>query len=391
MMKKYTLLLLIILVGFFPNYNQAQELTLTAKDSIVTSYWFFGLGINIVDDSATPFGRDFLNIDDTWNMVPYPSSVSVGRAFKNGLRATVIGSYTEYRVGKKIDGRINETERDYVAIDGMLSYDLNKIIGETGWFDPFIQIGAGYTSIGSIGRTTANAGFGFNTWFNDRWGLNFHTMGKWGLGEDQKSTKQLQHTAGVVYRFGVEKEISKKGLEKLALLEENQRVQDSIDAAHKAEEEARLLAERLAHEKEKARLAALEKEKADAERRKEQLQNEIRNLGNVYFDFNSSYLNKPYKELLDKLTVLMENNPALHIKVTSHTDSRGPETYNMWLSERRVNRTVDYLLAKGLPENRISKEAFGETQLLNECDDHTRCTEQKHAVNRRSEFEIIGF
>lgn len=389
-MKNYKIALLIVLVGFFPKYARTQELKLTAKDSTVTSYWFFGLGFNIVDDSATPFGRDFLNIDDTWNAVPYPSSLSVGRAFKNGLGAKVIGSYNNYNVGKKIDGRINEVERDYYAIDGMLSYDLNKIFGETGWFDPFIHVGAGYTSIGSIGRTTGNAGFGLNTWFNDRWGLNFHTMGKWGLGEDQKSTKQLQHTAGVLYRFGVEKEISKKGLEKVAMLEENQRVSDSIDAAKKAEEEARLLAERLAREKEKARLAALEKEKTDAEnQRKLQLENEIRDLGNVYFDFNSSYLNKPYKELLDKLTVLMENNPEVRIKVTSHTDSRGPESYNMWLSRRRVARTVNYLLEKGLPLERIGAEAFGETQLLNECDDHTRCTEQKHAVNRRSEFVIL--
>lgn len=390
-MKNYKLSLLIILVGFFPKYTHAQELEMTAKDSIITSYWSLGIGFNIVDDSATPFGRDFLNIDDTWNAVPYPSSISVGRAFTNGLGAKIIGSYNKYEVGKKIDGRINQEERDYYAIDGMLSYDLNKIVGETGWFDPFIHVGAGYTSIGSIGRTTANAGFGFNTWFNDRWGLNFNTMGKWGLGEDQKSTKQLQHSAGVVYRFGIEKELSKKGMEKLALLEENQRAQDSIDAANKAEEEARLLAERLAQEKENARLAALEKEKADAENRKAQLESEIRNLGNVYFDFNSSYLNKPYKELLDKLAVILGNNPEVRIKVTSHTDSRGPEPYNMWLSQRRVARTVDYLLEKGVPSERIGAEAFGETQLLNECDDHTRCTEQKHSVNRRSEFEIMEF
>ena len=390
-MKTYKIFLPILLLCL-PLIGNSQELQLTSKDSIVSSYWVFGVGINIVDDSATPFSDDILNISNTWNMVPYPSQLSLGRAFKNGLGVKAIGSYNKYKVGKKIDGQINQVERDFFALDAMVSYDLNKIVGETGWFDPFIHAGAGYTSIGEIGRTTANVGFGFNTWFSDNWGLNFNTMGKWGLGDAEKSTKQIQHSAGVVYRFGVEKEISKKGLEKLAMIEENQRVADSIAAANKAEEEARLLAERLAKEKERERLAAAEKARLDAENaRRAQLENEIKNLGNVYFDLNSSYLNKPYKELLDKLTVILENNAEVKIKVNSHTDSRGAETYNMWLSERRVQRTVEYLLAKGVAQDRIVSEAFGETQLLNECDDQTRCSEAKHAVNRRSEFIVLSF
>ena len=234
------------------NYSGAQELQLNAKDSVVTSSWVLGVGYNIVDDSATPVGDDLFSIKDTWNALPYPSSISIGRFFKNGLGIKAVGSYNKYDVGKKVDGAINTVERDYYAIDGMISYDLNKIIGETGWFDPFLQVGAGYSDIGSVGRATGNAGFGFNTWFNDRWGLNFDTMGKWGL--EEGSTKQLQHSAGVVYRFGIEKELSKKGLEKLALIEENQRVSDSIAAAKKAEEEARLMAERFGPRERKSKI-----------------------------------------------------------------------------------------------------------------------------------------
>ena len=373
------------------NLSGAQELQLTAKDSVVTSSWVLGLGYNIVDDSATPFGKDFLNIKDTWNALPYPSSISIGRFFKNGLGIKAIGSYNKYDVGKKVDGAINTVERDYYAIDGMISYDLNKIIGETGWFDPFLQVGAGYSDIGSVGRTTGNAGFGFNTWFNDKWGLNFNTMGKWGLKEG--STKQLQHSAGVVYRFGIEKELSKKGLEKLALIEENKRVSDSIAAAKKAEEEARLMAERLAQEKEKARLAAEEQARKDAEnRRRTELENKIKDLGNVYFSLNSSYLSKPYMELLDKLAMLMEENPSLTLKVGSHADSRGAEKYNQWLSEKRVKQTLDYLIAKkGIDASKLTGEGFGETQLTNECDNNTYCPESKHKLNRRSEFEVVEF
>lgn len=389
-MKTYALAITFLCAISF-NYGSAQELQLTAKDSVVSSSWVLGLGYNIVDDSATPFGGDFLNIKETWHALPYPSSISVGRTFRNGLGVKAIGSYNKYDIGKKVDGAINLVERDYYAIDGMISYDLNKIIGETGWFDPFLHVGAGYSDIGSVGRATANAGFGFNTWFNDRWGLNFNTMGKWGIKEG--STKQLQHSAGVVYRFGIEKELSKKGLEKLALIEENQRVSDSIAAANKAEEEARLMAERLAQEKEKARLAAEEQARRDAENsRRTALENKIKDLGNVYFSLNSSYLSKPYKELLDKLAVILEENPAVTIKVGAHADSRGAEKYNQVLSEKRVKQTLEYLVdKKGINASRLTGEGFGETQLVNDCDNNTYCPESKHKLNRRSEFEVIAF
>jgi len=389
-MKTYALAITFLCAISF-NYGSAQELQLTAKDSVVSSSWVLGLGYNIVDDSATPFGGDFLNIKETWHALPYPSSISVGRTFKNGIGVKAMGSYNKYDIGKKVDGSINLVERDYYAIDGMISYDLNKIFGETGWFDPFLHVGAGYSDIGSAGRTTANAGFGFNTWFNDRWGLNFNTMGKWGIKEG--TTKQLQHSAGVLYRFGIEKELSKKGLEKLALIEENQRVSDSIATAKKADEEARLMAERLAQEKEKARLAAEEQARRDAEnKRRTDLENKIKNLGNVYFSLNSSYLSKPYKELLDKLAEVLEENPAVTIKVGAHADSRGAEIYNQGLSEKRVKQTLEYLIGKkGIDASRLSGEGFGETQLMNECDNNTYCPESKHKLNRRSEFELVQF
>jgi OOP family OmpA-OmpF porin len=369
----------------------AQEsMELTAKDSIVKSSWVAGLGINIVEDTATPFGDTFLKIKDTWNTVPYPSSISIARNFSNGLGIKALGSYNKYKVGKLIDGQINMAERDYYAIDGMVSYDLNKIFGETGWFDPFLQAGAGYSSIGDIGRTTGNAGFGFNTWFNDTWGLNFNTMGKWGLKEGD--TRQIQHSAGVVYRFGVEKELSKKGEEHLALIEamkkEQQRVQDSTDAADRAKE----LAKRMAEEQEASRLAAAEKDRIEAEnKRRAQIENEIKNLGKIYFAFNSSTLNSESKSTLTQLATLMEATPTITLEVASYTDSRGPASYNLALSERRVKSTIDYLLEKGLSQDRLVPKAYGETNLVNECDDNTPCSETKHKMNRRSEFVVIRF
>jgi outer membrane protein OmpA-like peptidoglycan-associated protein/opacity protein-like surface antigen len=388
-MKTYSLGIAIFCAISF-NYSSGQELQLTSKDSIVTSSWMIGLGYNFVDDSGDMV-KELFDFKDQWNAVAFPSRLSVGSYFKNGLGVEAIGTYNKYKVGKLIDGSINSTEMDYFGFDARLSYDLNKVIGETSWFDPYVGIGIGYSEASNEGRGTYNAVVGFRTWFSDRFGLDFSSSGKWTM--DNSLTNHLQHAASLMYRFDIEKGLSKKGLETLAQIEENQRVSDSIAAAKIAEEEARRMAERLAQEKEKARLAAEEQARKEAEdRRKTELENKIKDLGNVYFSLNSSYLNKPYKELLDRLTVIMEENPTLTLKIGSHADSRGAEKYNQWLSEKRVKQTLDYLIdKKGINASRLTGEGFGETQLVNECDNNTYCPESKHKLNRRSEFEVVAF
>jgi len=369
--------------------NAQDNIELTKKDSIVQSYWLVTVGGNAVDDSGDEFNKLF-DFSKGWNMVPYPSRVSIGRYFKNGVGLEAIGSYNQYQEGKIIDNVVNTEDIDYWGLDFRVSYDLNMILGETGFFDPYIGVGAGYTDANNLGRGTFNAILGFRTWFSDHWGLDFNSTGKWAM-NSETATNHVQHALGVAYRFDVDKGLSRKGEEKLAMLQEmekeQQRVQDSIA---KADEEARLLAERLQKEKEAAELAAAEKARKDAEdARRAALQTKINNLGNVYFKLNSSYLTSQDKELLDQLVAIMEDESNLIIKVTAHTDSRGTEKYNQWLSERRAERTVDYVTSKGISADRISHEAFGETQLVNECADGVRCTEQEHSKNRRSEFKIV--
>ena len=391
-MKNFTLgaaLFLLLIAG--PAFGQ-QDLQLTPKDSIVQSSWIFGLGYNFIDDSGNVLDGLF-NVNSEWNTLAYPNRISVGRYFKSGLGLEAIGTYNKYKVGKIIDGVVNPVETDYLGIDARLTYDLNKLIGQTAWFDPYLGVGLGYTDANNQPRSTYNAIVGFRTWFSDRWGLDFNSTGKWRTGDT--GTNHIQHAAGVVYQFGIEKGLSKKGEEKLAMIQaleaEKQRVNDSIAAADR-EREAAALAARLTQEKEKALLAAAEKAKMDAEKQREQaIRDKIEALGYVYFDLNSSYLNKKSQGILDALGVILEEYPELQLKVTSHTDSRGQSTYNKWLSERRVQRTLQYLTAAGIDPARLASEAFGEENLLNECDDNTYCTEEKHQVNRRSEFVITKF
>lgn len=113
------------------------------------------------------------------------------------------------------------------------------------------------------------------------------------------------------------------------------------------------------------------------------------NIDPIYFDLNSSYLSKQAKRELDKVVDLMKKNPKMVIESGSHTDSQGIEGYNLWLSGRRANSTVDYIIKRGIDPSRITGKGYGETQLLNGCDDNTECTDAQHAINRRTEFLII--
>ena len=80
------------------------------------------------------------------------------------------------------------------------------------------------------------------------------------------------------------------------------------------------------------------------------------------------------------------------IKIESHTDSRGSNRYNRKLSDRRAKSTRDYLLSRGIAPERIeSAIGYGENQLINECEDGIRCSEEKHQENRRSYFYILKY
>jgi outer membrane protein OmpA-like peptidoglycan-associated protein len=389
---KITRLNLLLIVLLVSKTVLSQDFELTKRDSIVKSSWIFGVGFNVVDDAGSEF-TDILNVSDNWNIVPFPSRLSIGKYFENGLGLEVIGSYNRYKEGKIVDNQVNQTDIDYYAADLRVSYDLNKIIGQTGFFDPYVGLGVGYTDANNQGRGTYNASIGFRAWINDRIGLDFNSTGKWAMQTDNGATNHIQHAAGLVYQFGIKKGLSNRGEEKIARLkeieEEQKRVQDSILEAKKAEKQAQELKERLAHEKEKAELAALDEKKKEEEiTKRDAVSQKIEALGNVYFDLNSSYLSQNDKQLLDQLAAILKDSPSTVIKVTSHTDSRGSEKYNLWLSERRVKRTVDYLNSVGIGYSRINVESKGESDIRNDCKDGIPCSEEKHRVNRRCEFEI---
>ena len=112
-------------------------------------------------------------------------------------------------------------------------------------------------------------------------------------------------------------------------------------------------------------------------------------LSTIYFDFDKYNIREDSEVEIEKVIAAMEKYPSLKLKVNSHTDSRGPAAYNLWLSQKRAESTVNYMIKKGISKYRLVSEGFGETKLLNECSDGVKCSAAKHDVNRRSEFIIL--
>jgi outer membrane protein OmpA-like peptidoglycan-associated protein len=107
----------------------------------------------------------------------------------------------------------------------------------------------------------------------------------------------------------------------------------------------------------------------------------------ILFDLDKSNI-KPQAALeLDKLVALMKKYPNMVIKVESHTDNRGSDTYNLDLSERRAQSTVQYVISKGIDKSRISGQGFGESRPAVDCG--SNCTDAQYHKNRRSEFIIV--
>ncbi|RAJ06217.1 OmpA family protein [Arenibacter echinorum] len=112
-------------------------------------------------------------------------------------------------------------------------------------------------------------------------------------------------------------------------------------------------------------------------------------LSTIYFDFDR-YNVRPDAEIeIQKVIAAMEKYPSLKLKVTSHTDSQGVDAYNLWLSQKRAESTVAYMVSKGIAKERLQGEGFGETRLVNRCVNGVRCSKAEHQLNRRSEFLIL--
>lgn len=108
---------------------------------------------------------------------------------------------------------------------------------------------------------------------------------------------------------------------------------------------------------------------------------------NVYFDFGTARLKSTSDPELNKLLRVIEENPQYLIEISGHTDNVGPKDFNQWLSERRAQAIINYMVNNGQSDGRFLAEGYGEDRPLASNDDE----EWGREYNRRVEFKVLRF
>lgn len=108
-------------------------------------------------------------------------------------------------------------------------------------------------------------------------------------------------------------------------------------------------------------------------------------LENIYYDLDKADIRPDAAKELDKLVQILKDNPNIRIELSSHTDARSSDAYNLDLSQRRAESAVNYIVSQGIDPSRLVAKGYGETQLIIK----NAQTEEEHQVNRRTEFKVI--
>ena len=110
-------------------------------------------------------------------------------------------------------------------------------------------------------------------------------------------------------------------------------------------------------------------------------------LENIYYDLNKYNIRPDAAIELDKLVQILKDNPTMNIELSSHTDARATDAYNMTLSQNRAESAVTYLNSKGIDADRMVARGYGERELIIP----NAKTEDEHQRNRRTEFTILSY
>ncbi|MGZ4044123.1 MAG: OmpA family protein, partial [Bacteroidia bacterium] len=115
---------------------------------------------------------------------------------------------------------------------------------------------------------------------------------------------------------------------------------------------------------------------------------ELTIIENIYYASGDYKLDEAGIQIMNKVIGILNSNPKLMIELSSHTDSKSSDEFNLTLSKKRAQFAVDYMTAKGINKKRLKAVGYGETRLLNKCVNGVECTDEEHKVNRRTEFKI---
>lgn len=112
-------------------------------------------------------------------------------------------------------------------------------------------------------------------------------------------------------------------------------------------------------------------------------------LNKFYFDKGKSTLNPQVEAELNKVVDAVVRFPQMRLRIQSHTDSRGSNSYNKKLSQQRADTIKDFLLKNGLnSSNIIEATGYGEEMIVNNCKNGAYCLDFLHKQNERTLFVV---
>jgi outer membrane protein OmpA-like peptidoglycan-associated protein len=112
-------------------------------------------------------------------------------------------------------------------------------------------------------------------------------------------------------------------------------------------------------------------------------------MADIYYDYGSFQINEKAERGLNRLYDFMLDYPNMRIELSSHTDSRSSDGFNLELSQKRADAVKEFMVGRGIESDRIEAVGYGETRPRNFCTNDIECSEELHQMNRRTEIKIL--
>jgi hypothetical protein len=189
------------LLLFWPLLVFGQRVEIPKWHSVQETYWQISVDYLAIDDSGR-FISDPVNVEDHWQILPYPSRIALSRRTGKNLSFQVQGAYSVYSEGKIVDGSVLDNNRNYWSMDVNAVFHLNNFLGWGRFFDPYLGIGTGFTRANKKSQGTLNTVAGAHFWISDRCAILLNSTGKFSMAI--QGNNHLVHSAGLVYRFAIE-------------------------------------------------------------------------------------------------------------------------------------------------------------------------------------------
>ena len=399
--------------------------------------WSIGFGVNTVDiRSPHDFGqflKDWGGPSDL-NVLPAITKLSVARYIGAGFSAEVDGSLNKIKKG------FNGVSQDESFWNANLQakYALRRLFTtESGWFDPYLKLGGGYTSYKSEyakedGGVKLLAGGGINFWFTDHLGLNVQTGYNHGFQKD--GTDYFQHSAGIVIKFGA-KDTDKDGIpdkddacpdvaglkefngcpdtdgdgiadkddacpEVAGLKEFNGCPDTDGDGVPDKDDKCPDVAgpaenggcpwpdtdgdgvldkdDQCVNEAGPASNNGCPEPNDDDQKRLNQYAKTI------LFDTGKASIKFESAEVLSQIINVLKKFPKSRFRIEGHTDSTGKRAKNMLLSQNRADAVKVYLIQGGIASDRLESVGYGPDKPI-----ASNKTRKGRELNRRVEINLI--